>query len=653
LTGTIIAGRYRVDGTIGRGGMAVVYKAIDTRLETEVAVKVIATENLPPKMLERALKRFEREAKALARLNHPNIVKVMDYGEHEGQPYLIMPYLSGGTLKAKLGKPMPWADVVELILPVAEALRYAHSEHMIHRDVKPSNIILTRGGYPMLTDFGIAKLLDLEDTVDLTGTSAAMGTPEYMAPEQARAKSVDQRADIYSLGIVLYEMATGRKPFTANTPIDVLIKQATEPLPSPKKFVPDLPDYAEAILLKALTKKPEHRYQTMDEMYTALKGVGQIANLSPVAPKPRPRKEQTATIAEPLLHEPTISMEQPHARSKLPWLALGGAALGIALLCVLFGWALSGGVANLFPTHTPSATFTPPVTSTSIATSTPRITPTPVLGVGSTWISPKDGMTMLYIPAGDFSMGSNDGSDDEKPVHTVYLDAYWIDQTEVTNDMFAEFVSDTAYETDAEKSGSSWTYQNGSWDQVNGANWNHPRGPGSNLSGLGNHPVVHVSWNDAKAYCEWRGDGTRLPTEAEWEKAAGWDDDRREQRVYPWGDAFDGSRLNFCDKNCPASWADKTVDDGYEFTAPIGSYPLGASFYDLLDMAGNVWEWVSDWYDAYPGNTVSNDSYGTKYRVLRGGSWDLYEDFVRSSNRDRADPFYANDLVGFRCSRSP
>jgi len=201
------------------------------------------------------LKRFEREAKALARLTHPNIVKVTDYGEYESKPYLVMPYLPGGTLKTKLGKPMSWNEAVELILPVAEALRYAHSEHMIHRDVKPSNIIHTRSGHPMLTDFGIAKLLDLEETVDLTGTSAAVGTPEYMAPEQANAKTVDHRADIYSLGIVLYEMVTGRKPFIADTPMAVLVMHIHDPLPSPRKFAPSLSERAEKILIKALAKR--------------------------------------------------------------------------------------------------------------------------------------------------------------------------------------------------------------------------------------------------------------------------------------------------------------------------------------------------------------------------------------------------------------
>jgi len=258
-------GRYHILEQLGEGGMATVYKAFDTRLETDVAVKVIRTENLTLGTMERALKRFEREAKALARLTHPNIVKVTDYGEYEGKPYLVMPYLPGGTLKQRLGKPIPWQEAARLLIPIAEALDFAHSQNIIHRDVKPSNILLTQSGQPMLTDFGIAKILDLEETQDLTGTSAAIGTPEYMAPEQATAKTVDRRADIYSFGIVFYEMLTGRKPFVADTPMAVLIKQATEPLPSPRRFVLNLPDAVEKVLIKALEKQPENRYQSMKE----------------------------------------------------------------------------------------------------------------------------------------------------------------------------------------------------------------------------------------------------------------------------------------------------------------------------------------------------------------------------------------------------
>ncbi len=267
----ITIGRYHIREQLGEGGMATVYKAYDTRLETDVAIKVIRTESLPQNAVERALKRFEREAKALARLTHPNIVSVMDYGEYAGQPYLVMKYLPGGTLKQLLiGKPIPWQNAVRLLIPIARALDYAHRQGMIHRDVKPANILITADGAPMLSDFGIAKIVDEEITMDLTGTSSTVGTPEYMAPEQVTSKTVDYRADIYALGIVLYEMITGRKPYRADTPMAVMFKHASEPLPNPRQFVPNLQESVEKILLKALAKKPEDRYQNISIMATAL-----------------------------------------------------------------------------------------------------------------------------------------------------------------------------------------------------------------------------------------------------------------------------------------------------------------------------------------------------------------------------------------------
>ena len=263
------------------------------------------------------------------------------------------------------------------------------------------------------------------------------------------------------------------------------------------------------------------------------------------------------------------------------------------------------------------------------------------LGVGSTMISGKDGMTMLYVPAGEFQMGSDNRGGDEKPVHTVYLDAFWFDQTEVTNAMFSKFIDDTGYETDAQKTGKSYVYKDGSWSQINGTDWQHPSGPDSDISDRMTHPVIHVSWNDASAYCEWAG--RRLPTEAEWEKAAGWDANTKKQRVYPWGDSIDDSYANY----------NSNVGD----TTVVGSYEKGASFYSAYDLAGNVWEWVADWYDeSYYTSSPSSNPTGPNSgstRVLRGGSWYNSEDAQRSAIRYWSDPTNTNVDLGFRCSSSP
>ena len=259
-------GRYQITAQLGTGGMATVYKAYDTRLERYVAIKVIRSEH---KQDEGFLKRFEREAKTLAQLSHPNIVKVLDYGEYEGAPYLVMEYVGGGTLKKK-GIRRHWVEAARLLAPMARALEYAHQHNIIHRDVKPANFLLTETGVPMLSDFGIAKILQSEETSQLTGTGVEIGTPAYMAPEQGSGKGVDERADIYSLGVVFYEMVTGQTPYQADTPLAVLLMAMNDPLPPPKTYVSDLPDAVEQVLLKALAKNPVHRFQDMGAFAQAL-----------------------------------------------------------------------------------------------------------------------------------------------------------------------------------------------------------------------------------------------------------------------------------------------------------------------------------------------------------------------------------------------
>jgi|GEM_PF-1728696 len=299
-------GRYNILEQLGEGGMATVFKAYDTRLERDVAIKIIRRGAFPPEQLERILKRFEREAKALARLTHPNIVHINDYGERDGAPYLVMDYLPGGTLKQRLGKPIPWQEVVKLLLPVAEALDYAHSQNIIHRDVKPSNILLTQRGQPLLTDFGIAKILDIEETHTLTSTGIGIGTPEYMAPEQSSSKNVDQRADVYALGIVFFEMLTGRRPFEADTPMAVMIMHARDPLPSPRQVVPDLPRKVEHVLNKALAKKPEDRYPDMANFAQVMENLlaGQSRPSRPVV-KPAASESRMEAIQETIDHAAT------------------------------------------------------------------------------------------------------------------------------------------------------------------------------------------------------------------------------------------------------------------------------------------------------------------------------------------------------------
>ncbi len=262
-------GRYQILEQLGEGGMATVYKAHDTRLDRFVAIKVIRTDQFAPSMLTEMMRRFEREAKALAQLSHPNIVHVHDYGEYEGAPYLVMEYLPSGNLEKRPNAPMPWQEALRILVPIAEALAYAHEHNIIHRDIKPANILLTEKGRPMLSDFGIAKILENKEAGTLTSAGSSIGTPEYMAPEQWVGEAGPQ-SDIYSLGVVLYELVTGRKPFVADTPISIMLKQANEPLPRPSEYVLDLPVEFENVLLKAMEKQPGDRFKTMSEFAAAL-----------------------------------------------------------------------------------------------------------------------------------------------------------------------------------------------------------------------------------------------------------------------------------------------------------------------------------------------------------------------------------------------
>lgn len=300
-------GRYQIVEELVGGGMAKVYKAFDTRLERNVAIKVILpSEQSSPEFL----KRFEREAKALAHLSHPNIVKVLDFGDQDGAPYLVMEYIGGGTLKDRLGVAMTYQQAAAILAPIARALESAHREGIIHRDVKPANILLTESGLPMLSDFGIAKIVTGQQTqTELTGTGVGLGTPFYMAPEQGLGNPVDGRADTYALGVVLFELVTGRKPFDSDTPMAVVIKHATEAPPRPRDLMPSLPEMVENVILCALAKNPNDRFQTIGDFAAALEqlsrsdggkaaGRGKSAIVFPAPPKPvRTAAPSAATIA--------------------------------------------------------------------------------------------------------------------------------------------------------------------------------------------------------------------------------------------------------------------------------------------------------------------------------------------------------------------
>ncbi len=634
-------GQYRIIEPIGEGGMAAVFKAYQAGLDRYVAIKVLPAQHaLTPGFKER----FMREAKAVAQLSHPNILPIHDVGLEGDLSYFVMKYVPGHTLKDVMGQSIPLAKVSHYIDQVAGALDHAHEQGILHRDIKPANMLL-EGDWLLLADFGIAKIA--EGSTILTGTGAILGTPAYVSPEQAGGNLVDQRTDIYSLGIVLYELVTGRVPYEGETPMGVVVKHIIEPLPMPRSLKPDLPEEVERVILKALAKDPADRYERAGELAEALRQAVAAFGQGALAAK-------TAGIEAPL---PSPPLAQTPVSKKF---LFGGAAALLGSGCLLltltgiiiFFMSQTGGseatsktsppaVAveeTAAPTHTPKPTSTPTLSPSDTPTLSPSDTPKPTNTLQPPTTTPPpqiitvaNNTTMVLVPAGPFEMGSESGSDAEKPVHTVTLDAFHIDQYEVTNAQYAACVDAGACKPPYKTSSPTRVSYYGN------AEYN-------------DYPVTYVDWNQAKTYCEWRE--ARLPTEAEWEKAARGTDGRQ----YPWGNDFAGNRLNFCDSNCEFDHANKDYDDGYVDIAPVGSYSNGASPYDAYDMAGNVWEWVADGYasDYYSNSPAQNPTGPTSYsyQVLRGGSWNSYDNYARSAYRNYLiAPNVQNLNVGFRCAR--
>jgi photosystem II stability/assembly factor-like uncharacterized protein len=284
-------GAYRILEQVGVGGMATIYKAYQPSMDRYVAVKV-----LPHYLAQDRdfVKRFQREARAIAKLEHAHILPVHDYGEADGVTYIAMRYVDAGTLKQHLAHgPLSLEEISRLVGQIGGALDYAHRLGVIHRDVKPGNVLIDEQGNTYLTDFGLARIL--ETSQQLTASGVGVGTPAYMSPEQGQGVKVDHRSDIYSLGVILFEMVTGQVPYQAETPMAVMLKHINEPLPLPRAVNSAVPESIERIILKALAKDPAHRYQTADELAQALAAATRKVNHAPpkpVAPQTTPARRQ-------------------------------------------------------------------------------------------------------------------------------------------------------------------------------------------------------------------------------------------------------------------------------------------------------------------------------------------------------------------------
>jgi serine/threonine protein kinase len=642
-------GKYKIVEEIGRGGFAAVYKAIDTTLNRTVALKVMAA---PPPGDPTFLERFWREARTAANLKHPNIVAIYEVAEIQGRYCLAMEFLPGRTLAQILQEEgaLPSRRVAEITQQLASALDYAHARGFVHRDIKPSNVIMDDQGHVTLTDFGTVK--PAEGT-KLTAPWMSIGTPEYMSPEQIGGLIVKPASDIYSLGIVCYEMLSGRVPFSGGTP-HVLHAHVYDLPPSLTDLVAQIPEVVAEVIHYALAKKPEERFASAGEMARALIAAIEAAGepLLETAAAKKERDKATIPLSEEQTPRPIMTTgfpqrvvdieareeairraiaaererEKPTAMERptpLPGVRKGfprrvAAIGGILLVAGL----LIGGI--IYRSRVIPAKPTPIL---------PSILPTQEPIAQATTVWEKDSSVMVHVPDGDFFMGSRESDtntdDDEKPMHSVHLDDFWIDKYEVTDEQFARFLNE---EGNQEKDGVSWlNVEDKSSNIVYVGGQYKPR------SGYEDHPVTYVSWYGAQSYCQWAG--KRLPTEAEWEKAARGTDGR----IWPWGNDWDEDKVN-------------SKDAGPGHTTAVGSYPDGVSPYGCADIAGNAWEWVADqyqgdYYQTAPDHNPQGPNQGAS-QVVRGGSWALPQGLTRCAGRFGLIPLVRRDDLGFRCASS-
>lgn len=372
-------GRYEIRAELGRGGMATVYQGYDPRFERDVAVKVLPSELLHSDPQFKL--RFEREAKIIAQLEHPSIVPVYDVGDEGGQPYFVMRYMNGLSLSEKIkAKTLTIEETVKILGQIAPGLDEAHSKGIVHRDLKPSNILFDSKGTPYISDFGIAKLSQAQSS-NVTG-SGIIGTPAYMAPEQASGETVDGRSDIYAFGIILFEMLTGRQPYEADTPMGIAIKHITDPVPEILIANPSLPPEVDEIIKTAMAKNKDDRFATAVDMVDALRAVS-------VGQKPQFRTMAMKKAAPETMVASTKIAGRDGKKGFNVWAVI----IPVLLLVIVGGGYIIYNRANR-PVET-EAPIIPPIVDTATTEPTPRPTDTSVV------VPPAEGPTDTPVPVTD------------------------------------------------------------------------------------------------------------------------------------------------------------------------------------------------------------------------------------------------------------
>ncbi len=661
---------YTIERKLDQGGMATVYLGHSASDDEKVAIKVMAPYlAADPSFCER----FLQECYLTRQLVHPNILTISAYGEANSVYYMVMEYLPGGTLTNRISdKSLTIDDSLLILTQIAKALGHAHSKQVIHRDVKPSNVMFRSENDAVLTDFGISKAIVSSNK--LTMDSKAIGSPTYMSPEQIIAKDVDTRSDIYSLGIMFYEMLTGKVPFDAENAVAIAIMHQKDPIP----LLPDELSQYQPLLDGMLAKSADDRFQTTSDLLNKIDDIqtpvdmkrtvmrdllpeiekeieskeGNSTNNKATSRAKESNKEQNTVDQKPA-STPTVkpdNISETETITRKPWLAIVGTVVILAIVAGVVKFQFettpdSPAIVDVTePDPEPLSKQAPEPLSVqapeSLSIQAPEKTPidepttTPLQEPVITQVTPitetesrnikigstKDEITAALELCKRYSQNCNKSAYDDESLQTVSLKPYIMDKSEVTITRFQQFVDDTSYTTTAEKNNFAFVYQTvfDTLVKVQKVNWRNPEGPGSNNITRMNHPVTFVTLDDAQLYCRWAGG--RLPTEAEWEYAA-----RGETRnIFPWGNSWDESK---------AHWQTGDING----TTDVRSLPAGNTEKDLYGLSGNVWEWTS---------SADKD----KRSILKGGSWaERNPANLRASARRVEDPSLASSEIGFRC----
>jgi len=655
---------YSIIKKIGEGGMANVFLATQHSLDRQVALKVLSPDISQDDSFG---VRFLQEAKWIANLDHQNIVPVYEVGKVDNSYFLSMALLDGGDLKQRLSEKIEKREALKITRQIATALGVAHEKGIVHRDIKPQNILFRSNGMPLLTDFGIAKAVGERDQ-NLTMTGMMIGSPHYLSPEQALAQPVDQRSDIYSLGVVLYEMLTGKLPFNADSAVATAMQHvsvAAAPMP------PELQEF-QSLLSAMMAKNVEDRLNNVDDLIKAIdqlldhgayvgvqegdeKTVVMKAVASPSvtrAPKASKSEVAPANAKSKLLYvvapivlclvvavvffflgdsssvevpSTPVALNEKEIKSGLATQPLSQtefkevtSASTINVPSVAVNQSVSNKLNVLDEFVSGPEKIEPSVSNlaTEASLPAPKVSKPTQRVVNKTTVPSKKKTlpsaikelisSFVLVPSGDFKMGiKKAGVVDARPVHKVSMKSFKISKYPVTNEQFSVF---KALET---------------------------------KRSMANHPVVNVSWDEANEFANWLSKKSaknyRLPSEAEWEYIAR----AHQAKTFHWGNGIGKNQTN-CN-GCKSEWDNKS-------TSPVDSFT--ANSLGVYDLIGNVWEWTADCYAPNYRNASANGSAYSpsrcEKRALRGGSWNTPKKKVHPAFRAAVKPGSKLDNLGFR-----